>query len=125
MPLIAICSVLYNCHLFRLTNFAGIISQVSGLCFNFIISMKYNEIAPGIRLKQYVKCYYVYESATNVAFEDTVFPSGCMEIIFNLGTGKWQTATGNSFVTTPAIELWGQIIRPLPIKSIGPHIMLG
>jgi AraC-like DNA-binding protein len=87
--------------------------------------MKYSEIQPGNSLKPYVKCYYIYESASDVAFEDTVFPSGCMEIIFNLGTGNWQTAAGDSFVTTPSIELWGQIIRPLPIKSIGKNTMLG
>ena len=60
--------------------------------------MKYTEIRPGARLKEYVKCYYIYESETNVAFEDIVFPSGCIEIIFNLGTGKWQTANGDVFV---------------------------
>ena len=87
--------------------------------------MKYKEIRPGNELKQYVKCYYVYESDTDVAFEDTVFPSGCMEIIFNLGTGKWQTAVGDAFATTPSIELWGQIIRPLPVRSIGKNTMLG
>lgn len=81
--------------------------------------MKYNEIRPGNVLAPYIKCYYIYESDTNVVFEDTVFPSGCVEVIFNLGTGKWQTAVGDNFVTTPPIELWGQIIRPLPIKSIG------
>src|SRR5580692_6476000 len=87
--------------------------------------MKYNEFKPGDRLKQHVKCYYMYESESNVAFEDTVFPSGCIEIIFNLGSGKWQTGAGNGFVTNPSIELWGQIIRPLPIKSIGQNTMLG
>jgi len=87
--------------------------------------MKYNEIRPGNVLAPYIKCYYIYESDTNAAFEDTVFPSGCVEVIFNLGTGKWQTAVGDDFVTTPPIELWGQIIRPLPIKSIGKNTMLG
>lgn len=67
----------------------------------------------------------MYESDTSAAFEDTVFPSGHMEIIFNLGTGKWQTAAGDNFITTPPVELWGQITRPLPIKSIGKNIMLG
>ena len=76
-------------------------------------------------MKEYVKCYYIYESETNVAFGDIVFPSGCIEIIFNLGTGKWQTAVGDAFVTTPSIELWGQIIRPLPVKSTGKNTMLG
>jgi AraC-like DNA-binding protein len=87
--------------------------------------MNYKEIIPGERLKQYVKCYYIYESSTDAAFEDTVFPSGCMEIIFNLGTGKWQTATADGLVTNPSIELWGQITQPLPIKSIGKNTMLG
>lgn len=87
--------------------------------------MKYNEIKPCNPLLPYIKCYYIYESDINTPFDDTVFPSGCIEIIFNLGTGKWQTAVGDTFVTTPSIELWGQIIRPLPIKSIGKNIMLG
>ena len=87
--------------------------------------MKYNEIKPGNNLKQYVKCYYVYESDSDIAFTDTVFPSGCIEIIFNLGTGNWQTASNEGFATTPSIELWGQIIKPLVVKSIGKNTMLG
>ena len=65
----------------------------------------------------------MYESDSDLAFEDTVFPSGCMEIIFNLGSGKWQT--GDEYVTTPSVELWGQIVKPLPVKSIGKNTMLG
>lgn len=87
--------------------------------------MKYAEIIPGSRLMQYVKCYYIYESETNQAFEDTVFPSGCMEIIFNLGIGKWQIEVGDGFATTPSIELWGQITKPLNIRSIGKNTMFG
>ena len=103
--------------------------------------MYYQEIIPDNRLKQYVKCYYNYESSSAVAFEDTVFPSGCMEIIFNLGAGHWQTATAaaaetaataktamtasDSYQTTPAVELWGQITQPLPIRSVGKNVMLG
>ena len=48
-----------------------------------------------------------------------------MEIIFNLGPGHWQTARGEGFVTTPPIELWGQITQPLAIRSSGKNIMLG
>lgn len=87
--------------------------------------MKYNEIRPCKALIPYVKCFYIYESDMNAAFDDTVFPSGCIEIIFNLGTGNWQTAAGDTFVTTPPVELWGQITQPLPIKSIGRNTMLG
>jgi AraC-like DNA-binding protein len=87
--------------------------------------MTYREIKPGTVLSDFVKCYYIYESDQDVAFEDTVFPSGCIEIIFNLGSGKWQTATGDGFATHPSIEFWGQIIRPLPIRSLGRNTMLG
>ena len=87
--------------------------------------MTYYEIKPGQQLQQYIKCYYVYESSSTVTFEDTVFPSGCMEIIFNLGAGNWQTQSGNEFVTNPSIELWGQLNRPLPVRSIGRNTMLG
>jgi AraC-like DNA-binding protein len=87
--------------------------------------MFYQEIIPDSRLKQYVKCYYSYESDSAVAFEDTVFPSGSMEIIFNLGPGHWQIAGGESYQTTPPVELWGQIISPLPIRSVGKNVMLG
>jgi AraC-like DNA-binding protein len=87
--------------------------------------MIYHEIKPGKPLQPYVKCYFVYESDSTVAFEDTVFPSGCTEIIFNLGSGNWHTFNGHTFVTTPPIELWGQLVRPLSIRSTGRNIMLG
>jgi AraC-like DNA-binding protein len=56
-----------------------------------------------------------------------------MEIIFNLGGGHWQTTTaaktamtsGNSYQTTPPVELWGQITQPLPIRSLGKNRMMG
>lgn len=87
--------------------------------------MKYKEYIPGDALKNYVKCYYVFESDTAAVFEDKAFATGCMEIMFNLGPGQWQTAAGNDFRTTPKIELWGQIIQPLTFRSFGKNIMLG
>ena len=54
-----------------------------------------------------------------------MFPCGCMEIVFNMGNGNWQTQPGSAFVTTPPIELWGQLNRPLPVRSIGRNTMLG
>lgn len=48
-----------------------------------------------------------------------------MEVIFNLGTGNWQTPGCDDFVTTPSIELWGQVIRPMAVRSVGKNTMLG
>ena len=87
--------------------------------------MKYKEITPGDSLKNYVKCFYIYESETNVSFVDKAFATGCIEIMFNLGNGKWQTEVNSNFITTPSIELWGQIIQPLTFKSIGKNTMFG
>jgi AraC-like DNA-binding protein len=87
--------------------------------------MRYREVTPGERLKPYVKCYYIYDSTSDAPFDDTVFPSGNMEIIFNMGEGRWQIAAGNAFVTTPRIEFWGQIVQPLAIRSIGKNTMFG
>jgi AraC-like DNA-binding protein len=55
--------------------------------------MSYWEIKPGNRLKYYVKCFYAYEADNDLLFSDTVFSSGCMELIFNLGDGSWQVST--------------------------------
>ena len=87
--------------------------------------MKYTEFIPGDALKQYVKCYYLYETDTKAVFEDKAFATGCIEFMFNLGTSRWQTNSGDGFHTTPLIELWGQVIRPLAVRSTGRNTMLG
>ena len=89
------------------------------------VNMRYVEIKPGERLSPYIKCYFFFESGTATEMEDIVFPSGNMEVIFNLGEGTWQSAVNEVFHKTPPIELWGQITRPLPIRSQGKNRMLG
>jgi AraC-like DNA-binding protein len=116
-------AIFYSCYLFAFVQFPA--TGLPYFAVNYSVTMDYQEIQPDSRLRQFVKCYYIYQAGSDEAFEDTVFPSGCMEIIFNLGTGNWQTAAGEEYVTTPPIELWGQIIKPLPIKSIGKNTMLG
>lgn len=87
--------------------------------------MTYKEYIPCAALKQYVKCYYTYESDTAAVFEDKAFATGCVEIMFNMGTGRWQTGSGNDSRINPLIELWGQVVRPLTFKSLGKNAMLG
>ncbi|TDX02056.1 helix-turn-helix domain-containing protein [Dinghuibacter silviterrae] len=83
--------------------------------------MTYTEIIPGERLRPYVQCYYTFESEGTGTLEDTVFPGGPMEIIFNMGEGIWQAASE----TTPAVELWGKLTQPLAVRSVGANKMLG
>jgi AraC-like DNA-binding protein len=87
--------------------------------------MNYREITPGEQLKPYVKCYFIFESDSNVELDDTVFPAGNMEMIFNLGGGVWRTEVNGVFEDTPPVELWGQITQPTPVKSVGKQMMLG
>lgn len=87
--------------------------------------MTYREFKPGDLLRPYVKCFYAYESTSEVSFDDYVFPSGCVEAIFNLGPGKWKVGGGKYFVTTPPVELWGQITAPFAVRSVGRNTMLG
>lgn len=87
--------------------------------------MQFKHFLPSEILKPYLKHYYIFESDSETEFEDTVFPSGEMEIIFNLGEGIWESLENQKFYKTPKIELWGQITKPLSIKSKGKHTMLG
>jgi AraC-like DNA-binding protein len=87
--------------------------------------MTLKEIKPGERLRSYVKCYFIFESGSATELEDIVFPGGNMEIMFNLGEGIWRSGVNNVFQTTPPVELWGQITRPLAIQSKGNNTMLG
>jgi AraC-like DNA-binding protein len=87
--------------------------------------MEFRQFLPSDILKPYIKCFYIFESEADIEFEDTVFPSGNMEVIFNLGEGTWESSFENKFFRTPQIELWGQITKPLAIRSKGRHTMLG
>ncbi len=87
--------------------------------------MEFKHFSPSDILKPYIKYYYIFKSDSDIEFEDTVFPSGDMEVIFNLGEGVWESAVENKFFKTPQIELWGQITKPLAIKSKGKHTMFG
>lgn len=87
--------------------------------------MEFQHFQPAKILAPYIRHYYIFESESHAAYEDTVFPSGDMEVIFNLGSGIWESFHENNFHQNPAIELWGQITRPLPIRSSGAHLMLG
>lgn len=87
--------------------------------------MEFKHFFPSDILKPYVRHYYIFESDSDTEFEDTVFPSGDMEVVFNLGSGTWESSVDHEFLKTPPIELWGQITKPLAIRSKGRHTMLG
>lgn len=87
--------------------------------------MTFKEIVPVPSLQPFIKGFYFYASDSKTPFDDIVFPSGNMEMIFNLGEGNWQVSHESAYATTPAIEVWGQITKPLAIRSVGKNRMLG
>ena len=83
------------------------------------------EFSPGNRLKDYVQCYFICETDTALVTEDRVFASGCVEIMFNLGTDGPEQLVNCAASHEPAVQLWGQTIRPLIFTSFRKHTMLG
>lgn len=87
--------------------------------------MKYHEFSPSDVLKPYVKCFYSIEHELDVVVNDRAFAMGCMEFMFNLSDGVFETGRGTNYSKTPKAELWGQIIRPLNYRSLGKNKLLG
>ncbi|NOT73592.1 MAG: helix-turn-helix transcriptional regulator [Cyclobacteriaceae bacterium] len=87
--------------------------------------MEFRQFVPSPALKSYVESFYLFTSDKDSEFSDVVFPSGTMEMIFNLGPGIWESSSKAKFKRTPPLELWGQVTGPLPIRSKGKHVMLG
>lgn len=83
--------------------------------------MTFRYYDPCAALRPHIRHYYLFESEGKTAFEDVVFPSGDIELIFNLGDGIWEANRQRN----PKVELWGQVTRPMAIRSEGSHVMLG
>lgn len=87
--------------------------------------MLYREFPPSPELRPYIKCFYIIEHENNVVVNDRAFAMGCMEFMFNIGDGAFETGRGANYSRTPKSELWGQIISPLDYRSLGKNKLLG
>ena len=88
-------------------------------------AMNYQEFKPTGILKDLVQCYFICETETDVLSEDKVFASGSIEIMFNLGATRKQFSLNGNLITEPDIQLWGQVLKPVAIKSFGKHSIFG
>jgi len=86
---------------------------------------EYEEIQPAKELREYVKCYFIVRIENYFDFSDIKYPSGQIELAFNLGESSWQSEIGNKKQTDPQVELLGQMTGPILIKSPGKTLMLG
>lgn len=48
-----------------------------------------------------------------------------MEIMFTLNGSQWQTKMNGTFTETSPIEMWGQILKPLPFRVVGQSEIFG
>jgi AraC-like DNA-binding protein len=87
--------------------------------------MNYQEFKPTGILKDFIQCYFTCETETHVLSEDKVFASGLIEIMFNLGDTRKQFSINGLLFTEPNIQLWGQVLKPIEIKSYGKHSIFG
>jgi hypothetical protein len=89
------------------------------------MGMKYQEFAPCDALKPYVKSFYTCDYDNDSIVDDRAFATGCVEMMFNLSDGVFETGYDNKLKRTPKVELWGQIIKPLEYRSLGKATLLG
>ncbi|MGC3945657.1 MAG: helix-turn-helix transcriptional regulator [Chryseolinea sp.] len=87
--------------------------------------MNYQEYIPSEALRSYVKCYYVFEADGQQIINDNAFATGCVEVMFNLHGSQWETEVKGQFIQTSRMELWGQIVKPMPLRLAGKSQMLG
>jgi len=85
----------------------------------------YHEIPPIAILRNYVKCYFVFQLEGHPGFSDIKYPNGQIEIAFNLGPSAWRSEIDNKAQIDPRVELLGLITQPMLIKSLGDTLMLG
>ena len=88
-------------------------------------NMNYQEFKLKGTLKDFIQCYFTCETETNVLSEDKVFASGSIEIMFNLGATRKQFSLNGNLITEPDVQLWGQVLKPVAIKSLGKHSIFG
>lgn len=87
--------------------------------------LEYKEYCPAPPLQPYVKCYFVMTCHHGGSMEDLAFPNGCLEVMFTLRGSQWQTRKTDTFTETAPVELWGQVLQPLPFRIHGPSQVFG
>ncbi len=83
--------------------------------------MNYKEFAPTDALKPFILAYYQLEIDEKENYSDTAFATGCIEMMFNIGGGTWQTKTVDGYHIHPSSELWGQVLEPISFKATGKN----
>ena len=88
--------------------------------------MRYEEFRPVEALAQFIKCFWVLESAAAPSADpERILPDGCTEIVFHLGDPFDQHHSDGTAERQPLALLVGQMRRHLMIKPTGRVRVLG
>jgi AraC-like DNA-binding protein len=79
--------------------------------------MRYQEFKPSKQLEPFVKCYYTMQCDADFVLVDTAFATACLEVMFTLDGSPWQTLKNGNWSSTTKVELWGQVLKPLPLRA--------
>jgi AraC-like DNA-binding protein len=87
--------------------------------------MLYQEHLPHVLLQEFIECYWCLQSTdTNAPFH-TVYPDGCMDIIFNFGDPLIRKDQSITEQNTASSFLVGNMLKPIQSRSLGCTNLLG
>lgn len=87
--------------------------------------MHFSMRAPCVALRPYVRCLWWLDSAEVLTSVNSLFPTGSMELVFNLGQVTLQSLVEGKPVATPRTELLGQITQPYSVRVVGRNVLGG
>jgi AraC-like DNA-binding protein len=87
--------------------------------------LHYQEYKPSKTLQPYIASYYTLDCEPGTSINDQAFATGCMEVMFTLEGEPWQTRKNGLFTNSSPVELWGQILNPLPFRASGASRIFG
>jgi len=87
--------------------------------------MLYQEFLPDLSLRSDIECYWSIESKnTNTGFR-TVYPDGCMDIIFNFGNALMRKQHNKIELNHEGAFVVGNMLTPIESKPTGYLNLLG
>jgi AraC-like DNA-binding protein len=88
--------------------------------------VNYRELAPAVRLRRYVRCYWALDAAApDGTAAQRVLPDGCVEVIINLGAQFLRYDAAGRIERQPRTLLVGPTTRHMSIAPTGAIRLVG
>jgi AraC-like DNA-binding protein len=86
--------------------------------------VRYLEVKPNAALSDYVKCYWYMEHDYVGQSAETIFPDGCIDLMFQFGA-PLHIITADQHILQPSSLIIGQLKQPLTFTSNGLTQVIG